>query len=202
MDIDKPDHKKVWGCGYFAGIRASESLSYLGYEMNQRKYSKLTDAQTMTARKVLECVPADRESNKKDINAVVRTLGISITPAIVEGCLYSLRDDGLIKEGKRGFFIRVVPSSTVKKIATIVKKVVPVIEPEPEEAITKMVKESYESVAVRDPIEVIEEMTVAMSELMSKFEMAALEISEYVQKSENDVKKMKQLQTLLSSLGE
>jgi len=198
VDNDKVDHKKIWGSGYFAGIRAADSLSYLGEGMNKRKYDKLELAQTMTARKILDCVPTQVETSKQDIYAIVKTLGISITLGIVEGCLYSLRDDGLVKEGRRGTFIRVVPTATVKKLKTVVKPEVPEVVPEPE--VSDLVEESYTSVAVRDPIEIITDMTDCMNELMQKFELAALEISEYVEQSDKDVAKMKQLQALLSSL--
>lgn len=76
--------------------------------MNQRRLTILLEQQTTTARKVFEAVPVKEAWAAHQISSEMKREGCNYSLKVVEGCLSSLAEDGLIKEKPRGSFQRVV----------------------------------------------------------------------------------------------
>lgn len=79
--------------------------------MNDSRLRLRESQLTSVARKVLEAVPiAESWVTSRIINELAR-LGMKYSPSIVEGCLNSLSEDGLVKEVHKGEWKRVTIDS-------------------------------------------------------------------------------------------
>lgn len=80
--------------------------------MNERKYAMLERNLTSTARKVFGAVPVQAAWTSQAIYGELTRQGVRLDFAMVEGCLDSLKRDGLVKEVHRGEFQRVEVTRT------------------------------------------------------------------------------------------
>ena len=74
--------------------------------MNQAKAKKLLRDQTSLALAVYDAVPVTEAWTRAMVAGELDRGGHTASMKAIEGCLYSLVDDGLIKEPKKGYFIR------------------------------------------------------------------------------------------------
>ena len=112
MADDKVNVCGIWGSGYQAGYSDGKAgLPNKGKCMNQKKIDRMLKQQTIITRKVYDCVPILDEWGKSKIHQEVHRTGSNQNGKVVDGCLNSLRNTGLIKEPRPGFFIRVTAST-------------------------------------------------------------------------------------------
>lgn len=74
--------------------------------MNQAKAKKLLRDQSPLALTVYAAIPVSEAWSRAMIAGELDRGGHTASMKAIEGCLYSLVDDGLAKEPKKGFFIR------------------------------------------------------------------------------------------------
>ena len=80
--------------------------------MQQKKLRIIAQNQTSTAKRVLEAVPMTSPHSVTQIcSMLTRRDGNAPNKRVVEGCLHSLADDGLLKENPRHYFQRIVDLS-------------------------------------------------------------------------------------------
>lgn len=75
--------------------------------MNDSRLRLREAQQTTTARKVLDAVPIAEAWPTHSVIAELTRQGMKYSPSVVEGCLNSLKDDGLVKEVHKGEWQRV-----------------------------------------------------------------------------------------------
>ncbi len=180
--------------------------------MNQARLSSLLHGLSGIALKVYEAVPITEIWTKKQITAELIRSGVHTDMRTIEGCLAKLVDKKLIRErgiggASGGAFTREAPpaprqaaekpaeaSRPVMHLASVNKNVEKAIEmPDTEE---------------KTPIEIIEGLTSyvdsalkSLQSLRSELDAAAVSIEDMFIASEQRNEKLKQLQTLLKSIG-
>lgn len=143
------------------------------------------------AQKVYAAVPCAAPWSVSYIHSEMQRLGSSTRDVrIVQGCLNSLKDAGLIQEASKGLFVR-----------TQIKPN-PVADSTPQEQpVTQQQQIPAKQKPLRTPLVILNDLAAKCKALQDEIEMAALEIDEYVTAKDGDAAKLKQLQTLLKSLS-
>ena len=159
--------------------------------MKAAKADKLLNGQTSVAQRVYESVPYKTPWSAGQIAYDLKRHNHTMNLKVVSGCLYALRDSGLVREVKKGEWLRVdirekqnasndAPVSQEKEVPQINQATVTEIK--------------------KDPLTVISDLAEEMRSLTSKLEDAALLVSEHIQESEAKAAKLEQLQAILKGL--
>jgi len=161
--------------------------------MNNTRLKAIEDGQTGIAKKVLSVVPLTEAWTMKQIVMEIARVGSCPDPRIVEGCLSTLKDAGLIKEPKRGEFIRV----RVKDEAEPEERTVVAIKSQPFALVeSKRPLDRMATLAAR-----MRNTAAEMKVMADEAEEVALAFEEEVNKASKDGAKLKQLQELLRGLA-
>ena len=145
----------------------------------------LESQQTGVARKVYEAVPINEQWPTKQIVAELHRQGLVRDFSIVEGCLNSLKESGLIREMSRGYFQRARPKVEAEKEApTMSKPLNPVLSPADVPLSTKLRELSKMFLGLADDID-----------------NAALALDEKAAGNDEELAKLRQLKGLLKSLS-
>ena len=143
-----------------------------------------------TAQKVYSAVPISEPWSVTRIYSEMQRIGTSTRDQrVVQGCLNSLKESGLVVEPERGIFARVAIRPEVKKQT---------------ESQTTTKEEKMPITATktpRNPMAILSDLAARCKALADEIETAALEIDEYVTAKDADAGKLKQLQALLKGLA-
>lgn len=156
--------------------------------MNKKKIEAKLREQSKLAQKTFDCVPKQEAWEPIAILNEVRRHGSSMALKTLEGCLYSLKSSGLVRlDGDR--WSQVIPSATIisQPVRVAVgSAAVAVAEPDQE--------------VLLSPLEVLSVLADKAKRLVGEIETAALEISEYIEESEQKGQELKQLRELLRGI--
>lgn len=139
----------------------------------------IEEGQTGIAKKVLASVPIQETWTAHQIISDIARSGSRPDPHIVEGCLNTLCDSGLVRERPRGYFQRVKPKE--EKVASIASA------PQQKEPI--------------DPLAKLGNIASSLRTLADELEDVALAIEEKHAGATEELAKLRQLKTLLRDLG-
>ena len=159
----------------------------------------LENQQTGVAKKVYSAVPINEAWPSKSIVAELTRQGQVRDFSIIEGCLNTLKEVGLIKEMAPGHFQRVKPKPTVEKEAEpmTTKPLNPVIPPnssikgEPTEPVDRLA-------AIGTKLRGLSQMFL---ELADDIDEAALAFEEKTSGNDEELAKLRQLKNVLKSLS-
>ena len=159
----------------------------------------LENQQTGVAKKVYGAVPINEAWPSKSIVAELTRQGQVRDFSIVEGCLNTLKEVGLIKETAPGHFQRVKPKPTVEKEAEpmTTKPLNPVIPPnssikgEPTEPVDRLA-------AIGTKLRGLSQMFI---DLADDIDEAALAFEEKASGNYEELAKLRQLKNVLKSLS-
>ncbi len=189
--------------------------------MTPQRYATLVRKLTGIATKVLDAVPSSEAKTAKEICSTLYLQGMRADIHVVEGCLNSLKQDGLIKEPTQGHFIKVhmnKPSTVTKKIPIPGMDVTP-----PPNAEVPLVKTPTPEPGVKDTLssanqlavklkavhallgglqKTVAEVVSIVADLEEEVEDFGLQAEERIEKAERDTAKLKQLQALLKGIAE
>lgn len=144
------------------------------------------------AQKVYNAVPASEPWSMTRIHAEMQRLGGSSRDSrIVQGCLNSLKDAGLVEEPARLVFIR----SAVRPDKPLQETAKPTTEKVEKTMSLSPAKQP------RTPMAILTDLAARCKALADDIETAALEIDEHVTAKGADADKLKQLQALLKGLS-
>ena len=181
--------------------------------MNQVKFKTTYKSLTSIAKKVFDAIPITLPATSYAISTEMRRQGVGSPDfSIVKGCLNSLVEVGLIREVSKDHFCRVevrcssgpvtiitAPDTPKEKMKTVPAAVVP--------AAVVPAAVATAPVGQVDPIDTLAELAnsalaiaASMTALAKQIEGAALDISEQGQKNREATQKLKQLQSLLTSI--
>jgi len=96
-----------FGRGVMEGLRMA-GVQNPGDVMNAAKLARIESGLNSMAKKVLGAVPIQAPWSKEQIVSELRRAGATVDRAVVDGCLITLCERGLVKEPSRGSFIRVI----------------------------------------------------------------------------------------------
>ncbi len=90
--------------------------------MKQSKLDRMINDQTIIAQKIFNCVPMTEVWSKKQIHVEAKRQGIQQGCKVIDGCLHSLRNSGLIKEPTPGYFTQVKATPEKPKLQSVTAK--------------------------------------------------------------------------------
>ena len=153
----------------------------------------LENQQTGVAKKVYGAVPINEAWPSKSIVAELTRQGQVRDFSIIEGCLNTLKEVGLIKEMAPGHFQRVKPKPTVEKEAEPMstKPLNPPTKSEPTEPVDRLA-------AIGTKLRGLSQMFL---ELADDIDEAALAFEEKTSGNDEELAKLRQLKNVLKSLS-
>lgn len=161
--------------------------------MSAAKIRILENQQTGIAKKVYGAVPINEAWPSKQIVVELARQGQVRDFSIIEGCLNSLKETGLIKEIAPGHFQRIKPKPTVEK------------EAEPMTTKTPTTPTKSESTEPVDRLAAIGTKLRGLSqmflELADDIDEAALAFEEKASGNDEELAKLRQLKNVLKSLS-
>lgn len=187
-------------------------------EMNQAKFDAAYRGLTGIARKVFEATPIAEAWQTSQVCTEIRRLGHGGDFKTVQGCLNSLTLLGLVTERPRGMFMRrairealaVIPFAETVTVTSqeIIMETKPVIQVTPTTPRLNLeTKALAAKIHVADPMERLTDLTRCVGRtlddlktMMDQLDGLAIEILDTVQKKEQELHKLRQLQDLLRSL--
>lgn len=180
-------HRKVYARGLFDGLRKAGIVDVEEF-MNAAKMKQVESGLTGIARKVLDAVPINDAWQSHTIaNEIKRMTGSAPESKMVNGCLESLKNSGLVREPKRGMWIRI----SAKDHDDDTK--------EPAPANVVELRKQTEKLTAR---EMLSQVAADMMELALRVEDVANEIDKEEKRNEEKTAKLRQLQELLRGLGQ
>lgn len=177
---------------------------------NPVKIEAMLQGQTGIARKIYEFVPIAEEWAEYQIaSEMARVTGSKVDLKVFRGCLRDLADSGLIRRRNDQFRRAAAPDKTQQKeaempaakaVTTLQRKPSPTAASKPEQA-------------APSPIEILgdiagsivalgKSMAEQLHQLASRVEEAALQIEQGQEANAANLQKIKQLKSLLRSLGD
>lgn len=164
--------------------------------MNASRMAEAERSLTSVARKVLDVTPiAEPWTIGSIINELSRK-GIRLDYDVVQGCLVSLRDDGLVREVEKNIYQRAQPKPLIVKAKPLRAVEPPAPEPDPEPPAPTEPLVDIGTLAVRMRAQA--EVLMAMAD---ELERVGLEFEARVEHANEDGAKLRQLQALLKSIG-
>jgi hypothetical protein len=152
------------------------------------KFQAMHKSLTAIAQKVYAAVPASEPWSVSFIHSEIqRNGGTTRDYRVVQGCLSSLKDSGLISEPQRGVFIRVGVKPEKETIVQSNPIGIPVA--------------TNQTPVVRSPMVILSDISTRFRELADAVDTAALEIDELFTAKSAGAEKLAQLQQLLKSIG-
>ena len=148
--------------------------------MNSARMRAIEEGQTGIAKKVLSSVPIQESWTARQIISDIARSGSRPDPHIVEGCLSTLCDSGLVRERPRGYFQRIKPKE--KKVVSIAAAPA-----QPKEPV--------------DPLTKLSNIASSLRTLADEIEDVALTIEERQTATTEEIAKLRQLKALLRDLG-
>lgn len=152
----------------------------------------LESQQSGVAKKVYDAVPLNEIWSIKQIALELQRQGVARDISIVQGCLKSLKDTGLIKEANPGCFQRVKPraeSEPAKKDP--IMATTPAPPSQPADPVDKLA-------AIGTKLRGLSQMFI---ELAEDIDEAALALDEKASGNDEELAKLRQLKGLLKSLS-
>jgi len=172
-------------------------------ELNSERLVMIVSNLSTRMRKVYEVVPLAEPWTVAQISAELRRKGISRAYNELEACIRQLADLKIVEPCPNNTFIkaRVKEKEDMPTLSLPKTTMVTVVGPEPqkEEPMNKRETPVEKISALSQRIDGIIQ---SLRTLASDMETAALEIEETISKRDQDTQKLRQLQTLLKSLGE
>jgi hypothetical protein len=104
---NEQSRRMAFGRGVMEGLRMA-GVSNPGDAMNAAKLARLESGLNSMAKKVLAAVPIQTPWSREQIVSELRRAGATVDRAVVDGCLVTLCERGVVKEPARGTFVRVI----------------------------------------------------------------------------------------------
>lgn len=189
--------RSIYGRGFVDGLRTA-GVTNIGEFMNAAKIESAERHISAAARKVLDAVPVGECWTSRQITTEIGKMsGSHMEIRVVDGCLESLKGDGLVKETQRGLWQRVAPRPKV----VLAPKTVEIT------TVAESAREGKEATPTKtNPLDQMGELAAGLRALASSLtrmadniESAALEMASQVQAAKEENKRLEQLRELLRS---
>mgnify|MGYP000078229510 CR=1 FL=1 len=155
--------------------------------MNAAKMKQVESGLTGIARKVLDAVPkTDAWASAAILGEIKRATGSNYEMKLINGCLESLKNSGLVREPVRGKWIRIAVKDRDDEAVEVTANVVEL-------------RKLPDQLTAR---EMLSQVAIAMMDLAAKVEDVANEIDKAEKRNDEKTAKLRQLQELLRGLGQ
>lgn len=164
--------------------------------ISRSRFNVALQEMTSAAQKVFAAVPEHEFWPIPKIAAEMKRQGINADIAHVAGCLHSMLHTGMVREQLRGHFCKAE-----------------IREPAPKQPpkLVEVKKEAMKPAPItvkKTPLEILGDLSsraIVLSDMVKKYasdvESAAIEIQQQIETGDEETAKLRQLQSLLKSLG-
>lgn len=212
MNESEAKRRAAYGRGLYEGLRLA-GINNPEVFVNESKMLQKEEGLNGMAKKVLDAVPIQEAWTKQQIVSELRRVGSNAGVDVVESCLNTLRGRGLVKEPERGAFTR----CEAKKALPVKKTESAVVlisgeelmrqkgwlkTEQPKEKQVQATQAKAQSDKSNDTMTKIASLAESLRKTANDLDGIALEYEERMQTIERDTDKLRQLQTLLKSLGQ
>lgn len=214
MNESEAKRRAAYGRGLYEGLRLA-GINNPEVFMNESKMLQKEEGLNGMAKKVLDAVPIQESWTKQQIAAEMRRAGSNAGVDVIESCLNTLRGRGLVKEPERGAFTRCEakkPTPVQKSESTVAiisgeelmrqKGWLKTNEPKKEPMQAIQTKPQNEKSSANDTMTKIASIAENLRKKADELDGIAIEYEERMQAIQRDTEKLRQLQTLLKSLGQ
>lgn len=194
--------RSAYGRGIYEGLRMA-GIQNPGELMNETKLARLESGLNGMAKKVLDVVPLQAPWSKDQIATEMRRIGTSADRNVIDGCLNTLCERGVVKEPTRGNFIRITarpstPKTTAPEIAPMpepIKTAKTIAPAAPADTLTRLAALAAGLRATAA------QFSAGMHAAADELDAIALDAADEVKAAGKDGEKLRQLQALLKSLS-
>lgn len=169
----------------------------------ERKLAQAAEGVNGVALKVLGAVPIKEQWSKEQIGGELRRLGLNVSPAIVAGCLDTLRGRGLVREPQAGVFIRVA-ARVVEIEDARPQRLAPVAEPAQVVDVATPAQPVDEAAAPADRLgqlgAELRKLSRRLDAVATQIDAAALDAMQALEDARQEGGKLEQLRQMLRSL--
>lgn len=183
---DPPPSRRIYGRGIVDTL-AIVGVSYEEYQekkMNQGRMKSIIKGLTGIAKKTYECVPIGEEWSPATIATEMIRTGNRVEMRVLEGCLRSLVESGVVEEPARGMFKR--PQIKEK-----------VVQPNPA---VSLVPPPAPAPAPLSALDALAGLSAKLKALAAELDNIALSVEEQLNAAAGKNEKLVQLQKLLKDL--
>lgn len=192
-----PSHKRIYAKGFYDGLQAASER-----DMTPEKHRRILSAQTVIAQKIFHVVPMQEAWTASQIaTALARTGSTRPEMKILEGCLDTLKDAGIVKEKERGLWQQITPREPITLPPEVKSPTIPLL-PATEAAI-KFV--STEQAAPESPAESLGDIAERLRmkgqhliKIADEIDSAALMFEERIETAEAKLTRFNALKALLT----
>lgn len=202
-------HKKtacIDGIDYYCkNCKAGLKMKYLidkGVAVNETRFNSIINGLTSVSRKVFDAVPVETYWSAARIQSELFRCGSNQTMSVVMGSLKALVDFGLVHEIRKDLFTR-VKAPIPKKRSPASEKLI-----EFQDSATSQQKEEKMINKTSNPFDAVREVAIKFLDAAKTINALAIEIDlklsdveKHMAANDQDTAKLKQLQSLLKSLG-
>lgn len=160
-----------------------------------KKLEIAESALSSIARKVLHATPMNKPWTTHQISGELVRVGCKQDHRTVAGCLSLLKERGLVRETEPGWWVRVQAKKRPEPELVVIQAQ-PDAPQEPEETAKVEIGERLAGLAGQ-----ARGLAAQVMEMATAIEDAALDLEEKIHQMEADTEKLRQLQTLLKSIG-
>lgn len=154
---------------------------------------------TVAAKKVYDSVPLAEAWAVTQIHNEIARQGHNLVRTLVEGCLQSLKDDGLVKEPKRGFFVKTPIKEKTYEPPTLMEFADTSIKA-PKLSVVKAKEPPMVLTSLSPFIEKFRDLAKEANALADQLEEAVLKLDDDVKQNSEAATKLAQLQSLLKGI--
>lgn len=192
LSDSEKSRRSSYGRGVFEGLRMA-GIDNPGDFMNTNKIARLESGLNSIAKKVLEAVPIQEPWSKDQISMELRRTGCNASRDVIDSCLGAIADRGLAKEPRPGMFIRVTAKPSLNQEPQMPPATPAPIAPPP--------KKSEPAIAASDTLSRLASLGSLLRRASEECDAIALDVEERVTAAGQDGEKLRQLQSLLKSIG-
>ena len=184
---------------YCKTCKAVSKVKYLisiGENVNEARFKAVFNGLSSVAKKVFDAVPRDTYwTSGRIANELSKAHGSNPEMNILKGCLNTLIQHGLVIEGTPGTFAKVAITKKIVKIKEIEDKQTQQME------IKMTAKEVNAFDAIREIAIKFMDTAKDINQLASEIDVKLSDVEKEMADNVKDTEKLKQLQSLLKSLG-
>lgn len=207
--LDQFHKKSDRKCGLDSRCKNCKNAAKIGYlkrkgiSVNETRFKSVVNGLNSIAKKVFDVVPVDTYWGAARIQSELFRMGSSQTKSIVEGSLKALVGYGLIQESQPGLFCRVKVTKQKDKDQTIETDA-----PTKKQIQPKEKKMATQITAAANPFDAVREVAIkfmdaakTINALASEIDKRLEDVEKFMAANSEEIAKLKQLQSLLKSLG-
>lgn len=189
LSPNEQSRRATYGRGICEGLRMA-GIENPGAFMNANKMARIESGLNSMAKKVLDAVPIQQAWTREQISGELHRTGCGAGRDVVEGCLATLKERGVIKEPRHGHYQRITARLTTAA------------NDEPMTPATASPAPTAAAPSSDDTLSRLANLGALLRRAADECDAIALDVEERVKEAGKDGAKLHQLQAILKGLGD